>query len=390
MRIPLCILALVVSAYAADETLKPADAPEQAPAAQTTSAPTPEAAKADAAPAPSTGTVLPGNIVVSGLIDGYYSFNNNHPASGFTTLRNFEVKSNSFALNMAKLTLSRAAEPVGFTLDIGFGKAWEIFHATDPAGINNVRYIPQAFISLKPKSWGGFQFDFGKFYTSAGAELTENNLTWSYGRGFLYTNGPYYHFGARMSKPLSEHFTVGLQVVNGWNNVEDNNTGKTIGITTAWTTKKISWFNNYYTGPEKNKTNAGFRNFYDTVLNLNPNDKTAFYVNFDYGKESEAFGKNNNATWVAIGVAGRYQTTAHTAVSLRYENYDDRQGFITGTAQSLNSFTATGEYKWMQGLISRLEYRRDWSDRAYFERGAGFGKNQNTLTLGFIAYFGGQ
>ena len=45
------------------------------------------------------------------------------------------------------------------------------------------------------RAGGGFQFDFGKFYTSAGAELTENNLTWTYGRGYLYTNGPYYHSG---------------------------------------------------------------------------------------------------------------------------------------------------------------------------------------------------
>jgi len=114
-------------------------------------------------------------------------------------------------------------------------------------------------------------------------------------------------------------------------------------------------------------------------------------VNFDYGNESQAFGPKNNATWVAIGVAGRYQTTERTAVSVRYENYDDRQGFITGQAQSLNSFTVTGEYKWagVTGLISRLEYRRDWSDKPFYERGnAGLGKSQNTLTLGFIAYFG--
>jgi len=192
--------------------------------------PTPSPSPSPADPAPS---LLPGKIQISGLLDGYYSFNNNHPASGFTTLRNFEVKSNQFALNMAKFSLTKAPEPVGFTLDVGFGRAWEVFHATDPAGINNVRYIPQAFLSVKPKNWGGFQFDFGKFYTSAGAELTENTLTWSYGRGYLYTNGPYYHFGARATKPINEHFTVGLQLVNGWNNVEDNNSGKTIGLTTA-------------------------------------------------------------------------------------------------------------------------------------------------------------
>ena len=49
----------------------------------------------------------------------------------------------------------------------------------------------------------------------------------------------------------------------------------------------------------------------------------------------------------------------------------------------------TGEYKWAQGLLARLEYRRDWSDKPYFERGyQGLGKNQDTLTLGFVAFFG--
>ncbi|MEO8596796.1 MAG: porin [Candidatus Solibacter sp.] len=348
---------------------------------------TPDPAAAPAsAPAPSTWSVGP--IDFAGLIDGYYSFNFNHPDSGFNTLRNFEVKSNQFSLNMTKLSMSHTADPVGFTFDVGFGRAWKVFHATDPAGTDVVQYIPQAYVSLKPPKWGGFQFDFGKFYTSAGAELTENNLTWSYGRGYLYTNGPYYHFGARMTKPLSKSFTVGMQVVNGWNNVEDNNSGKTLGFTTAWTGSKVSWYNTYYAGPEKNKTNDGYRQFYDTVLNLTPNSKTSVYVNFDFGHESQAFGKSN-AEWIAIGVAGRVQTTEHTALSVRYENYNDRQGFITGVAQKLNSFTLTGEYKWKQGLLSRLEYRRDWSDQAYFERGyQGLSKNQDTITLGFVAFFG--
>jgi hypothetical protein len=332
-----------------------------------------------------------GPIKFSGLIDGYYSFNANHPASKANNLRNFEVKANQFALNMTKLTMEHDPDPVGFKLDLGFGRAWEVFHATDPAGTNVVRYIPQAYVSLKPKTWGGFQFDFGKFYTSAGAELTENNLTWSYGRGYLYTNGPYYHFGARITKPLHETFTVGVQLVNGWNNVEDNNSGKTVGFTTAWTpSKKFSWFNNYYVGPEKNDTNKGARNFFDTVVNLNPNDKTSFYVNFDYGAEGKGGALTQDVSWAAIGLAGRFQTSEKTALSLRYEHYNDMDGFITGQAQALNSFTVTGEYKWAEGLLSRLEYRRDWSDKPYFDRGNQLAnwKNQDTLTIGFVAFFG--
>lgn len=332
-----------------------------------------------------------GPINFSGLIDGYYSFNANHPASRANNLRNFEVKANQFSLNMAKITLDHDPDPVGFKLDLGFGRAWEIFHATDPAGTDVVRYIPQAYVSLKPKNAGGLQIDFGKFYTSAGAELTENNLTWSYGRGFLYTNGPYYHFGTRITKPLHETFAVGLQIVNGWNNVEDNNSGKTFGFTTAWTpSKKFAWYNNYYTGPEKNDTNKGKRNFFDTVVNLNPNDKTNFYVNFDYGHEGRAGAEVPEVSWVAIGLAGRFQTTEKTALAVRYENYNDRDGFITGQQQKLNSFTLTGEYKWLEGLLARLEYRRDWSNKPYFDRGneIGMHKNQDTLTLGIVAYFG--
>ncbi len=344
-----------------------------------------------------------GDIKVSGLIDGYYSHNFNNPASGFNTLRNFEVRSRSFALNMAEVSLYHDPEPIGFRLDTGFGRAWDIVHATDPAGRDIVRYLPQAYVSIKPKTWGGFQFDFGKFYTSVGAELTENNLTWHYGRGYLYTNGPYYHFGLRAAKPLTGSFTVGFQLVNGWNNVEDNNSGKTMGFTTAWTGKKVSWLTNIYIGPEKTGTNRGWRSIYDTVLNFTPAEKVTGYLNYYHGRENQAFGSgSSSADWDAFGASVKFQTSSHTAIAFRGEVYADHDGFMTGQAQNLTTFTATGEYKWTHGLLSRLEYRRDMSDKPYFEHGSqgsplnipgqpfviGPWKHQDTITLGLVVFFG--
>ncbi|MEI9814062.1 MAG: porin [Acidobacteriota bacterium] len=131
----------------------------------------------------------------------------------------------------------------------------------------------------------GWTFDFGKFYTSVGAELTENNYTWHYGRGYLYTNGPYYHMGLRVTKALGEQWVLGFQVVNGWNNVEDNNSGKTLGFTTAYTakSKKWSWLTNSYVGPEKTGTNKGWKNIYDTVINFSPTDKWTGYIDYYHG-----------------------------------------------------------------------------------------------------------
>jgi len=330
-----------------------------------------------------------GPIDFSGLVDGYYSLNFNHPASGTNNLRNFDVRANSFSLNMAKLVMEHSADPVGFRVDLAFGRSMELFHLTEPFqnGSGVMRNIMQAYVSFKPEKLGGFQFDFGKFVTSAGAELTETHLNWNYSRAFLYANGPYYHFGARMSKPFGR-WTPGFQLVNGWNNVEDNNSGKTVGITNAFSGKRVSLYNNYYFGPEKTGTNAGYRHFVDTVLLLTPTDKAGFYVNYDYGVDKNE--QKPHSHWNGIAFAGRYQVVQHWAFAARYEFYNDINGFITGTRQHLQEFTGTLEYKHPKGFLTRLEYRRDWSNQPYFDRGNenASAKSQDTLLLGFVVYFG--
>jgi len=372
-----CLLAAMMSA----EAQTPAPAQEQKPA----EAPAATPATTPAPPAPPTWSVGP--IDFSGVVDVYADLNFNHPASGNNQLRNFDVKANQFSLNMAKLTMEHTADPVGFRVDLGFGKAFDIFHATDPAG-SGIRNIMQAYVSLKPPKWKGFQLDFGKFVTSAGAEVTETYLDWNYSRSLLYANGPYYHFGVRTSMPIGKYFTGGVQVVNGWNNVEDNNTGKTVGLTSAVVTKKVSWFTNYYTGPEKTGTNTGSRNFIDTVLLLTPNDKFAFNLNYDYGQDKR-IGEGKDV-FQGISAMAHYTINQHWSISPRIEWYQDGDGFISGTPQTLKEFTLTGEYKWVEGLLTRLEYRRDWSDKGYFDRGAttASAKSQSTILIGFVAYFG--
>ena len=81
-------------------------------------------------------------------------------------------------------------------------------------------YIEQAFLSLKPPKAKGFELDFGKFVTSAGAEVIEAKDNWNYSRSLLFAWAiPYWHFGLRTSMPVSKIDTIGVQVVNGWNNV---------------------------------------------------------------------------------------------------------------------------------------------------------------------------
>jgi Putative beta-barrel porin-2, OmpL-like. bbp2 len=258
-----------------------------------------------------------------------------------------------------------------------------------------VRFIPQAYVTVKPKSWKGVTFDFGKFVTSAEAEVTESHLGWNYSRSLLYANGPFYHMGMRLQKAVNDKWTVGFQLVNGWNNVEDNNANKTIGLTSAYVAKKWSLYNVYYGGVEA-KDGKGRRDFINNVLNLTPSSKVSAYFTYDYGVDrgNYGLGRGKNNTWWGANGSMKIQMNSAWATAFRYEFFNDVDGLITGGARRRQEFTGSLEYKLAAALGStfmmRGEYRHDWSSTPFCDRGNQLGnaKNQTTATLGVMAYFG--
>jgi hypothetical protein len=373
-------------------------------------------AAADQAPAPATAPAAPaaptwsvGPMDISGFIDGYYSVNFNRPdaasvpgvPTGFDQLNqlyNFNDKTDQFSLSAAKLTLNHDPDPVGAHVDLFYGRTNTLVNAPGPNSGGEANYVEQAFLSLKPAKAKGFELDFGKFVTSAGAEVIEAKDNWNYSRSLLFAWAiPYYHFGARTSFPVSKTETLGVQVVNGWNNVTKTNGGATIGLTSALAKPKYSWFLNYYGGPENANPSKGFRNLIDTTLLLTPNAKFNAYVNYDYGQNQDAVvgtgesatGDNKLNTWQGVAFAAHGQTSAKQALTGRFEYFTDPDGFTTGTAQHLYEFTGTYEYKWLEGLLTRIEYRGDFSNVAFFHKDiAQMVDQQSTVTVAFIAFFG--
>ncbi len=379
----------------------PAAAPEATPAP----APAP-AAQAPAAPAaPAAPTWSVGPMDISGFIDGYYSVNFNRPntTGGFEQLNqlyNFNDKTDQFNLRAAKLTLNHDPDPLGAHVDFIYGRTNDLINAapTNGSSADQLNYIEQAFLSLKPPKAKGFELDFGKFVTSAGAEVIEAKDNWNYSRSLLFVNAiPYWHFGARTSMPVSKTETIGVQVVNGWNNVSKSNGGATVGLTSAFVKPKYTWDLNYYGGPENPNTTSGFRNLIDTTLLLTPNAKFNAYFNYDYGQNRDAvIGTGEYATgdtmlkhWQGVAFAAHEQASGKQAVAGRFEYFNDPNGFQTGMAQHLYEFTGTYEYKWVEGLLTRIEYRGDFSNVAYFHKDASsLVDSQSTLTVAFIAFFG--
>lgn len=345
-------------------------------------------------PAPSPPPPAPnawklGGVDVSGMIDGYYSLGFNHPVGHVSGLRNFDDKANQIELNMAALTLDYGPKPVGFHVDVGVGRTFDIISATEK-DVSAMRFFKQAYLDVKPASWKGLELDFGRFVTSASAEVIETPNNWNYSRSLLYVwCTPYYHFGFRATAPAGKQFTAGFQLVSGWNNIVTGATFRTVGLTGSWAvSKKATWTNTYYGGPDENQGNRGIRHLYDSVLLLTPSDKTSVYINLDYLHNSPKY----SPSYQVYGIAGaaKFQLTKKFALSPRAEWMSDKGGGATGVGQQVKEVTLTGIYAFMDRLSGWLEFRKDWSNQPFFNRGneTANWKNQPTLLLGMVAIVG--
>jgi hypothetical protein len=349
-----------------------------------------EAAEAQA-PAPATDPFLDffRKIEITGIVDTYYTYNFNEPTTGtFTPLRSFDVKHNQFSVSLLELAFNKAAtadDRIGFRFDLQYGQTAQVFN-TDPLDNNNLLNVQQAYLSYLAPVGKGLTFEVGKWVTPIGSEPTEAHLNNNYSRGLVYQFGPFYHVGARVSYPVHEKVTLAGLVVNGWNATGDNNSGKTVGGgITVLPTSRVTFIQNVLFGPEQTDNSDDWRTYSDTNLAFTATDKITTGLNYVYAAD-EVGGESIN--WQILALYLKGQITPVFALAPRFEWFSDPDGFVFGGGeQAMKEFTLTAEVKHSRGLITRFEYRRDWSDVDYFSDDSGPKNNQNTFTVGFIVPF---
>ena len=327
---------------------------------------------------------------IGGLVDVYYDFYSTKTDGQY---RNFDTKHNQFAMTMAQVWLAKApseSSRVGFKFKLNFGPASSNFiHAFEPGGTpyNNIQ---EAYISYLAPVGKGLQLDAGVFVTPHGAEVIEAKDNANYSRGLLFALAiPYYHSGVRMSYAAADKVTVMAGITNGWNNIVDNNTGKTVvGGVTIKPTSAVSIVGQYMTGPEKTGTNDDWRHLFDGIVTAAVNDKMTFTANYDYGREK--FG-TSSVSWQGLAAYLKMQATPTVAFTPRFEFFNDADGFATGQAQKLKELTGTLELKAADNLQWRLEFRRDWSDQDVFVNSKGDAKGyQSSVGFGLLYSFAGK
>ena len=315
---------------------------------------------------------------------------------------------------------------LGYNFRFSFGETAKFIHSRGlgpqfnnlAPGTSDIRDttpfdLTQAYIDYNAPLGKGLKFSFGKFATPMGAEVIEAMDNMNYSRSFLFNYAiPFTHTGIRAYYPFSDVFNATFYVVNGWDNTNDNNTGKTVGLSFGLTpVKPVALTFNFMYGPEQDNNNSNKRFLFDWVATFNATKTLTFVLNTNYATEQgvlTALGARNTK-WYGIAGYVKNQFTDWFAVALRGEWFRDPDGarttfttlpvtntiLPTGVGQTLKELTLTTEFKLAKDLILRPEYRHDWSDRDSFGAVSssppalpdGRWKSQDTIAVGVMYLF---
>ncbi|MGA8768266.1 MAG: porin, partial [Candidatus Acidiferrales bacterium] len=413
---------------------------------------------AEDAPAKISLAGLLGPVTLSGFGDVYYGYDNNHPFNNQAGLRSFEAPTNGFNFNMAELILDKAPDAttsesrLGYHVSAGYGYAAKIVNGSDTTGFGpdgSNFYLKEAYLSYLAPVGKGLTVTVGKFVTPMGAEVIESNANWNYSRGLLFDYAiPFFHFGASAKYAFNPKWALTGYLVNGWNNTIINHdsvdttsgfgqsSGLTYGASLAFTPNmKWSFTENYFAGPVTDgfgfngRTLNEWKQISDTVVSYTPNSKWALMLNGDYGFGPVVYNNSGACDSARVstgprpqggvfncpagpavdwwGVAGyaKYTLSPKTNFVVRYEYYDDPQGFTglivdpfdgdTGFRGWAQEVTGTYSYNLTSALLIRGEYRYDFASVPMFAQSfsstvnEGFGavKQQSTATISFVYNF---
>lgn len=313
----------------------------------------------------------PAAPTLSGWVDVMFGWNTNRPADreNFSTgIGTTGARADEFTVNQAAVELQRAPAPVGYHLVFGFGTGFDLLHSGERPG-NGIghevwRHLLTASVSYLVPVGRGLTVEAGVYPSHIGFESFPSQANWNYTRSWTGEFSPYYQAGVKASYAFTDQWSAQLHLINGWQNIGENNEGKAIGTQVAWTGERGSAALNTFAGPELPNDGAHWRLFVDLVAQLKATDALQLGVTADLGRQSLPGG--TVPSWFGVAAFVRYAFSPQVALAGRGDVYRDVDGVITGIGETLSEGTLTCELRPTERLILKLEGRYDHSTAAVF------------------------
>nr|WP_040506562.1 porin [Leptospira wolbachii] len=374
-------------------------------------------------PIPETDSVpksieLPKSLQFGGLIDSYYVFNRNLPKD---TERNFTtqaVRNGEFNVNLAYIDAKVEEKKYRGRLAFQWGTS---VNANYAAEVSTEKYSNQNSVKNIQEAYTGFKIgrdtwvDAGIFFGNIGHEswISHNNV--NYTRAFALDYVPYYSTGVRLSHQFTDKLSGQIQVLNGWQNITDNNKDKSFGsqLKYSFNDHFILTLNQFAGNEAPNSERKQMRYYNNTILEWIVSDRVKLVGQFDAGaqKEKQSFiyepwlgnydpslgeyretASNAFRHWYHGTIWASFLLSPEYRLSFRIERfYDPKQVMATtGTPNGFmsNGYTTTFDIlSFEQGLL-RFEYvYRRSADSLFAYRDSQTSKKEDFFVVAFSMKF---
>ena len=257
------------------------------------------------------------------------------------------VRSNGFAASKIAVSLFK---PVGDVYFFG-----QLTTAVDNGEASTE--IDHIIVSWTPHAASQWTFEFGRFPAPLGVEQDDEplNLLPTHSFNFDFAR-PSAITGAIVRYTASRHFDFLAAVANGWDVAQDNNRGKTGVLRGEWiATERLTLGVTGVYGPERDATDAHQRSLLSGDVTLDAG-RLIVQAEANFGREQD---QPANLSWGGGALTAFVRLGRSIGVAARYDQFEDKDGALTGTPQVLRSITVGPMWFYrsaQEGIFSNIEH----------------------------------
>lgn len=346
-----------------------------------------------------------GKITVGGFVDVYAN------SSGAGKALPYMVSSannNTFAINLAMLDVRYQTAGVRARLVPAFGTYMNANLANEPATLKN---LLEASVGVRISK----EFDLWMDAGILGSPYTNENPVSKdqlmYTRSLAAENAPYYLSGVKLGLPLRQNVRFYTYIINGWQQIQDNNDQLALGTQLEWQVGKNHLINlNTYIGDEESKTQPQFgtRFFTDLYWIGKFGKKWDASVCVYAGRQQYSSIRSDSLmppldhaeysykAWWNANLQLKYAFTSSTSLSARVEWFDDGSNIFQMPMHHADKGYRTGSYgfclnrKVEDHAMLRLEYRRFFTNSdaiSIYPFDSGYRDNLDVVSASVCVWF---
>jgi len=317
----------------------------------------------------------------NGFVDTYYAWDFNAPPSRERSYTTQQQKADTFGLNLVSLGAKLEADRRRGALVLQYGDSVDSNYALEPKQGEGIKHIQEAYagIKLSEEVW----MDAGIYLGHIGNESWISKDNWTYSRSMQLDYVPYYATGVRF---VGKNWQ--LHLMNGWQNIKENNSGKAVGTQYVWSFGDRTLTYNTQVGHEPffGRGTSGLRTYQNLHLDV-PGQRISWRGAWDVGTQNVP-GKEQAQVWAATSSQWRWSLAELWKQAFRLEYFHDQKGAIspTGTRGGFRVFGVSTNFDWAmeEGALVRFELKRLQATDSIYPGRAGL-KQTSTIVATSVA-----